>query len=63
MKITNLYHKALSFEIEGRPFHIEPKEVKIVDDKFGKILLRNHWIIQIKSNRKKKGRRTLRKKS
>ena len=46
--IKNNYHKKLISEVFGKPIGIEPGEIKLVEDNEAKVLLRNHWIKEVK---------------
>ena len=52
MEIINRYHKKLAFNINGKAFGIDTKEIKKVDDELGRELIKNYWIEEIKKPEK-----------
>ena len=54
MLITNKYNSRLNFDEADFALSIEPGEILRVDDRIGKILLRNRWITQVKEVKKER---------
>lgn len=61
MKVINNYHKRLAFNIDGKAFGIDINEVKVVDDKLGRELIKNFWIDEVKEEKKPEIKETLEK--